>query len=188
MPGKKPLTVLLASAATIAALAGCGSSGIKGTLTPDEANQLLADLTAVQDAAARGDCSAAASKAREFKSAVDGLPATAGTELKDALRGAGDQLVTLASDPSKCNPSGATGASGSQPASSSSTPTTTPPPDTNSTTSSTSTTSTKEPPPPPGGGGNPDGGGNGSGGGGGGGPPTGGTGGGTGGTGAGGGG
>jgi hypothetical protein len=159
-------------------VAGCGSNDLNGTIPQPNADTLRADLAQVQEAAARGDCATARSNAEQFKLDVNVLPATAGTDLKDALRDAGDQLVRLASDPSECTPSEATGETGAQTTGSSTTSTTSAPPTTTSTTtSSPTTTSTKEQPPPPaGGGGDENGGGNQGGGG------SGGVGGGTGGT------
>ena len=179
MPGKKRLSVL-ASVATVAALAGCGSSDINGSVSPEDANTLKTDLAGVQQAAAIQDCGALTTRARGFLDAVNALPATAGTDLKNALRESANHLMTLANE--QCA-SGATGPTGHT--STSSTTTSAPPTSSPTTTRSTttSTTSTKEQPPPqPGGGGNPNGGGNPGGGGGSGGGVGGGTGG-TGGTG-----
>ena len=182
MPGKKPLTALLALAATVVVVAGCGSSGADKTIPPADAQTLNQQLSAVQRAVAAGDCATALSSAQSFIDIVNQLPDTAGADVKTALRTAGDNLKTLASDPAQCQPSGTTGLTGSKPnnTTSSAPATTTTTPTTTSTTT-TSTTTTKSAPPPSGGGNQ----GGGNGGGNGGGKPTDGTSGGTGGTGAG---
>jgi outer membrane murein-binding lipoprotein Lpp len=181
MPGKKPLTALLALAATVTVVAGCGSNADK-TIPPTDAQTLNQQLSAVQQAVAAGDCATALSNAQRFIDTVNQLPDTAGADTKTALRTAGDQLKTLASDPAQCQPSGTTGLTGSKPrTTTSTTPTTTTTTPTTTSTTTTSTTTTKSAPPPSEGGnpgGNP-GGGNGGGG------ANGGTSGGTGGTGAG---
>jgi predicted small lipoprotein YifL len=182
MPGKKPLTALLALAATVTAVAGCGSSGANKTIPPADAQTLNQQLSAVQQAVAAGDCATALSNAQRFIDTVNTLPSTVGKDVKAPLQSAGDQLKTLAADPAQCRPSGTTGLTGSKPnTTSSSAPTTTTTTTSEpTTTTTTSTTTTKSAPPPSGGGnqgGNP-GGGNGGG-------ANGGTSGGTGGTGAG---
>jgi hypothetical protein len=190
MPGMKLATGLVAFAAIVVAVAACGSSADK-TLSPTDAQTLNSELSAVQDAVARGDCVTAESHAQAFIDAVNNLPDTAGTAEKVALRNAGDNLKSLANDPSQCQPAGATGLSGRQPTTSSTTPSTTAPaPSTTTSTTTTSTTTTKPAPSENGGnqaGGNGGGGNEGGGSVGGGGAADGGTGGGTGGTGAGGG-
>ena len=182
MPGKKPLTALLALAATVTVVAGCGSSGADKTIPPADAQRLNQQLSAVQQAVAAGDCATALSNAQGFIDTVNTLPSTVGTDVKAPLQSAGDQLKTLAADPAQCRPSGTTGLTGSKPnTTSSSVPTTTTTTiSVPTTTTTTSTTTTKSAPPPSGEGnqgGNP-GGGNGGG-------ANGGTSGGTGGTGAG---
>jgi predicted small lipoprotein YifL len=182
MPGKKPLTALLALAAIVTVVAGCGSSDGPKTIPPQTASVLNADLSAVEEATSAGDCTTAAAKAQDFLDVVNTLPSTVGTDVKAPLQTAGKRLVSLAADPAQCQPSGTTGLTGSKPNNTtSSAPTTTTTTPTTTSTTTTSTTTTKSAPPPSGGGnqgGNP-GGGNGGGGG------TGGTSGGTGGTGAG---
>jgi hypothetical protein len=183
MPGTNRIPPLLALVAAVAALSGCGSGDdINGQIPATNADQMKVSLDAVRAAvqADPPDCETAASQADQFVATVNELPASAGTDLKTALRDAGGNLQQLVDD--QCPPTGPTGPSGAQPPASSSTPSTT-----DSTTSSTtdttttSTTSTTETKPQGNGnqGGNGGEGGNGNGGGGG----DGGTGGGTGGTG-----
>lgn len=168
MPAKKRLAVLIAIAAIAAAVAGCGSDEVKGTLTAEQAAQLSTDLDAVQQATDGNDCSTAAFAVRQFRADVFGLPSETGTELKAALQDGGQQLSTLVAD--QCGTaSGTTGATGDQTASSPSSKDTTS--RTSSTTSTptattpdTATAPTEEPPSPPSGGnGNPSGNGNGQG-------------------------
>ncbi len=152
MPAKKRLAVLIAIAAIAAAVAGCGSDEIKGTLTADQAAELNADLEAVQQAADANDCLTAGSKVRQFRARVFELPSGAGADLKTALQDSGKQLSTLVAD--QCGTaSGVTGTTGAQPTGSSDHTTTT---DTTSTASTASTSSTpttvpnQQSPPPPG--------------------------------------
>lgn len=174
----KPRTALLVLAATVSALAGCGSSSSDKTIPPSEAQILNQQLSAVQQAVASGDCKTALSDAQNFVDTVNQLPETTGPDVKTALRTAGDNLKTLANDPSQCQPTGTTGLTGSKPdTTTSSTPPATSTTETTTTaTTTTSTTSTKSTPAPSGGGGGNPGGGK----------PDGGTSGGTGGTGTGG--
>jgi predicted small lipoprotein YifL len=142
MPGMKAVLALLALAATAAALAGCGSSGDK-TLDPAEAQSLKTALAGVQQAVSVGDCVTAQARAQDFIDAVNQLPDTAGAQTKSALRAAGDNLKTLANDPSQCHPAGATGVAGAQTSGADATTTTSSvPPPTSTTTTSTTTTST----------------------------------------------
>jgi hypothetical protein len=161
MPGK-PLTALLALAATVSALAGCGSDSSDKTIPPAEAQTLNQQLSAVQQAVERGDCETALSDAQNFVDTVNQLPENTGPDVKTALRTAGDNLKTLANDPSQCQPTGTTGLTGSKPdTTTSSTPPTTSTAETTTTaTTTTSTTSTQSAPPPSGGGGGNQGGGN----------------------------
>jgi hypothetical protein len=171
MPGTKRLPPLLALLAVLAALSGCGSDEISGEIPPENAVRLNASLNEVS-AAVEGsqDCETAKLAADQFVAEVNALPADAGTELKTALREAGENLGSLVD--AQCP---ATGTSGTTQSTTSTTPTdetttttTTDETTTDETTTTTdeTTTTTDEQPPP----------GNGNGGG----PPSGGTGGGTG--------
>jgi hypothetical protein len=151
MLAPKRLATLTAIAAVGLAIAGCGSSDIDGTIPQEDADQLVSDLDAIEAANASHDCRSAQARTREFLQHVDELPATSGVALKEALRGAGDNLEQLVDDP--CG-AGATGESGQQATDSESsdtgsTPPTTPP--ASSTTPTPSTTPSRtEPPAPPG--------------------------------------
>jgi hypothetical protein len=111
MPQPKRLAALLAVVAMVTVSAGCGSNGINGSIPAEQASALLTELDAVQGAADRGQCVTAAAGADRFVAGVNALPASAGAQLKAALRDAGSNLKTLAAD---CAPSGATGAFGAQ--------------------------------------------------------------------------
>jgi hypothetical protein len=124
-----PLAVLMLIAT------GCGSdSSDEITIPKENSDQLLAALNQVQ-----ADCdsqmrSAAVNAAQNFVEGVNQLPKEVGTEAKDALRDAGENLKTLAA---KCESgsTGATGPVGVVPSTSTSTSTST-------TTTSSTTTST----------------------------------------------
>jgi hypothetical protein len=186
MPGTNRNLPLLALVAVVAALSGCGSGNdINGQIPAEQAAQLNGALSAVNSAVQSNDCATANSQSDEFVTLVNNLPASAGTELKEALRDAGTNLQGLVR--AQCPPTGATGPTGPQTTeSSSSTPSTsTTSSSTTTTSSSTTTTSSTETKPQGNGnqGGNGGGGEGGNGNGGGGGGADGGTGGGTGGTG-----
>src|SRR3954454_13416735 len=186
MPGTYRIAPL-ALVAAVVALSGCGSGDdINGQIPQDDAAQLNGALDAVNSAIESNDCATASSQADDFVQVVNGLPASAGTELKDALRNAGENLEALVAD--QCAPTGSTStqstsSSSTEPSTSTtsssttSNSTTTTTSSTADTTTTTTTTSTQTKPQGGGQGGNDGGGGGGDGGG------DGGTGGGTGGTG-----
>ena len=149
MPGKTRPAALLALAATLAAIAGCGSSDVQGTITSDQAAQLNADLDAVEQATSTGDCATATSKLEQFRTHVFELPSSAGTDLKNALQDGGKQLSTLVTG--QCGAAGVTGISGQQSTSSSSTKTTSSTTGETSTTTTTTSTPSEQAPPPAGG-------------------------------------
>ena len=157
---------MLALVATVALLSGCGSDENSGQIPQANADQLNAALDAVSAAVETNPpaCDTATSQASAFVDQVNQLPVTAGTDLKEALRGAGENLKQLVNE--QCASTGATGPSAPErPTTSSTTPTTSSTTDTTSSTTTTdttsSTTTTEEPPPrgngngggPPGGGG-----------------------------------
>jgi len=143
MRGRARLAVL-AALILGALLVGCGSGGdITGTIPQDNANELKADLDAVQVAIEGRHCQLAHKKVDDFLTSVDQLPEESGAELKDALREVGDHLDNLV-DP-ECNPAPTTtGASGETGVLSSTTSSTTtkPPPETTDTSTTSSTTET----------------------------------------------
>jgi hypothetical protein len=150
MPGKNRLAALLVTGLAATAMSACGSSDTPQTLSQEEANVLIAKLAAVQTAEATGRCGVIKATAQDYVDAVNALPESAGTQVKDDLRGAGEHIQELASDPSNCQqPSGASGDAGIDTTSSttSSTIPTTTAPETTETTTSTTSTSTAEPPP-----------------------------------------
>jgi hypothetical protein len=143
------------------ALSACGSSGSDDVTIPKaNSEQLLADLTQVQDASAAQDCQAAKAAAKSFVADVNALPIEVGTDAKAAMRDAGERLTTLTQD---CTPPAGTSDQLSSttpvaPTTSTATTATT----TTSTSTSTSTSTESQPPPdqnpgegngPPGGGG-----------------------------------
>jgi len=169
---------LLALLFVLAALSGCGSDEIGGEIPPSNAVELNDSLEGVRTAVESSppQCATANSNADQFVAAVNELPATAGADLKEALREAGVNLQQLVSD--QCASTGATGPSGPQPTSSSTTSSHTTTTSSTTDTTATTTSSTQETQPQNNGNGN-------GGGPPGGGPPGGGTDGGTGGTGGG---
>ena len=148
MPGMMRVAALLALAVSIAAIAGCGSNDINGTIPQANADQMVAELDGVETLLASGDCSGAQARVQDFLDQVDLLPSTAGSELKGALRDSGNNLKSLVA---QCQ-SGVTGPTGNQttsPERSSTKHTNT---DTTSTESTTTepTTTAPEPQGPPG--------------------------------------
>ena len=163
---------MLALLFVLAALSGCGSDEISGEIPQANADELNASLDEVRTAVESSppQCTTAKSAADQFVADVNALPADAGSELKDALRDAGDNLRVLVDE--QCASTGTTDTatsttttpttSSTSTTSSTTTPTTT---HTTDTTSTTSTTTEEQPPPgngnaggPPGNGGGADGG------------------------------
>lgn len=136
------LLALALVAGLVGAGAGCGS-GQDGTIPPDDANELLSYLNAVEENVQNQDCALAAEQARNFADGVAGLPAQVEGEVRTGLVQAADQIEELASQPSECA-AGATGASG--PATTTSTTTSEPAETTTETTTEPETT-TSEPEP-----------------------------------------
>ena len=164
MPGKKRWAGALAVVAAAVAISACGSSDSK-TIPPEDAAKLTSALTAVETAIDNRDCAEAEARAQDFVVAVNELPDTVGTEDKDTLRSAGENLEKLAADRSQCKPeavnTGPSGDTGVEPTTPTTTPTTTAPETTATTTTSSTTTTTIDETPPPdnsGGGGDTDGG------------------------------
>jgi uncharacterized membrane protein YgcG len=151
MLGQKRLAGALAVAAIAVAISACGSSDSK-SIPQEDADQLLSALTAVQTAIDNRECEQAQEQAQNFVQAVNALPETVGTEDKETLRTAGENLEELAADPNQCKPEpiGTTDV----PDTTSST-TSIPPETTETTTSSTTTTTTSSEPPPTDSGGGP---------------------------------
>jgi len=148
MPGMTRVAALLAVVASVAAIAGCGSNDVNGTIPQANADQMVSELDAVETSLASGDCAGAQAHAQDFLDHVNLLPETAGTALKAALRGGGENLQSLVA---QCQ-SGVTGPTGNQttsPERSSTKHTNT---DTTSTESTTTepTTTAPEPQGPPG--------------------------------------
>jgi hypothetical protein len=152
MPGQKRLAGVLAVAAVAVAISACGSGDPK-TIPPDDAAKLTSALTAVETAINDRHCAEAQARAQDFVQAVNELPDTVGTEDKDTLREAGENLEELAADKNQCKPPPPTGTSDLSSTTSSTTttepePTTTETSTTSSTTTSSTTTTTSSEPPP----------------------------------------
>ena len=159
MPGTNRLLGLLAMVATVAALSGCGSNDINGKIPQSDADELNGALEAVRSDIAAQDCEAASSEADAFINGVNQLPATAGEDLKKALRDAGGNLQQLVAD--QCTTTQTTPTTSTQSTRSSSTTSTRPTTSsstssttsTQTTTTTTTTSSTETAPPESGGGG-----------------------------------
>jgi hypothetical protein len=146
MPGMTRVAALLALAASVAAIAGCGSNDINGTIPQANADQMVAELDAVETSLANGDCPGAQARVQDFLDQVDLLPSTAGSELKGALRDSGNNLNNLVA---QCQ-SGVTGPAGEQSTPQhTSTKRTTPSTTTAETSTSEETTTTPEEPASP---------------------------------------
>jgi len=159
MPGTNRLLGLLAMVATVGALSGCGSNDINGKIPQSDADELNGALEAVRSDIAARDCEAASSEADAFINGVNQLPATAGEDLKKALRDAGGNLQQLVAD--QCTTTQTTPTTSTQSTRSSSTTSTRPTTSsstssttsTQTTTTTTTTSSTETAPPESGGGG-----------------------------------
>ena len=145
MPGMTRVAVLLALAASVAAIAGCGSNDINGTIPQTNADQIVAELDGVETLLASGDCSGAQARVQDFLDQVDLLPSTAGSELKGALRDSGNNLMSLVA---QCQ-SGVSGPTGATSQHTSTKHTTTDTTTAETSTSEETTTTPEEPASPP---------------------------------------
>ena len=73
MPGQKRLAGALAAVAVAVAISACGSSSSDQTIDQADANRLLSELNAVQDAVDSRDCKLAKQRADEFVNTVNEL-------------------------------------------------------------------------------------------------------------------
>ena len=131
------LMISLLSCVFALSIAGCGS-GNDGTIPPNDAENLLNLVTAVQGDISDGECERATEHAQELVSEVGQLPQEVDSEVSNELAKAATNLEQLAG--SQCTDSGASGASGAQTTST----TTTSVPETTSTTTVPDTTSVPE--------------------------------------------
>lgn len=160
----RPL-VVLGLVAAVAVLSACGSDEFDGRIPQSDAEALRTSLDQVRNDVSAGECDSASSGAQAFVDGVNALPESATTELKEALRTAGEQLERLVSE--ECAVTGTTTTSDTTSTDTSSTDTTTSSTETTTTTdTSTSTDTTTSTDTEPDEDGGPSGGGGGSGGGG----------------------
>jgi len=102
MPGPARRRVAaIALAALALGAAGCGSDD-EATIPQENAEALLALLSQVETSADRGDCTSATTDATQFVQGVNALPKEVGADTKEELRKAGENLVAMTRDPSKC--------------------------------------------------------------------------------------
>ena len=110
MPAKPLRIAALAVAATVM-IAGCGS-GEEGTIPQADADTLLSYVQAVDQNIADNECALAVQQAENFSEGVKDLPPEVDGEVRQGLEEAAVQLLELTSDPSQCDDTGASGASG----------------------------------------------------------------------------
>ena len=108
----------LALAGAAIGLAACGSSDEGGTIPPEDANAMLAQVDRVESNVEDGNCSLAAGAVSQLRDQVDALPAETGAETKGELFRLVDNLGELVDDPSQCEEpeTGATGDTAAAPA------------------------------------------------------------------------
>ena len=148
MPGIMRLAALLALAASVAAIGGCGSNDVEGTIPASEAAQLNADSGRDPGVNHQRGLCRRPDKRPGLRRPRQPAPEHRGVDLKDTLRDAGDNLEQQLQQ--QCA-AGATGATGQQPASPErSTTKETSTTSTPTTTDSTTTTTPEQPAGPPG--------------------------------------
>lgn len=152
---RTPITAaLLVSFALV--LAGCGSTGAKGTLSQSQSSTMNSALNDVDMAVAAGDCAAASEASAHLQDVVNGLPSSVDPGLKTNLTEAANRVAEQSG--LDCVKTTSTTTSSTT---TTSTPTTTSSSSTTSTSSSTTTTPTTTTPttttttPPDGGGATP---------------------------------
>lgn len=105
-PGRRALSTALAL--TAVGLGACGSED--GTIPPQDAEALLAQLENVEAAVEDRDCTSAQTEVSQLTVAVNALPKEVGVETKESLRRLTENLSELVNDPEQCDePTGATG-------------------------------------------------------------------------------
>jgi len=136
----RPLISLLSCVFALT-VAGCGS-GDGGTIPPNDAENLLNLVTAVQGDISDGECERATEHAQELVTEVGQLPSEVDADVANELAKASTNLEQLAG--SQCTDTGASGETGAQTTATTTsvpeTPTTTSVPETSTTTDESSTT------------------------------------------------
>ena len=100
---RAPLSATLASVAVGLALAGCGDDDVGKPIPRATAQELLADLDAVQEDMDAGNCEEALAAIGDIRNDVDALDDVGvGADVQDALGDGVDTLGTLASGTRGC--------------------------------------------------------------------------------------
>jgi cobalamin biosynthesis Mg chelatase CobN len=144
MPGKLQMT--LAACLCAGAVAGCGGSD-DGTIPPENGEDMLTRLGALEERVQAGDCTGTAgavAQAEEIQRLVSELPSSVDDEVREALERSSANLIELTEE--QCD-EGASGEGGSQTTTTDETTTeeTTPTTTTTTTTEETTTTDEDEP-------------------------------------------
>ena len=107
MRGRTHISLLVCVSALT--LAACGGDD-GGTIPPDEADNLLSQLEAVQGYVDDGDCLHAEQQVAELINQVNALPSDVDPKVESELTKAADNLRGMTADPTQCGASGITGA------------------------------------------------------------------------------
>ena len=91
-----PILALALGAAAAVGLVSCGGDE-EGLLPGDNAEQIVDNLNSVEQAAANGECDAAADGAEEVRSQIDDLGDEVNTQLKQRLSDGAERLVSVIS-------------------------------------------------------------------------------------------
>jgi hypothetical protein len=136
-----PIVALVLGAAVAVGLVSCGGRDEKGLLPGDTADQIIANLEAVQADAENGDCSGAANEVTLIQQQIDNLPSDVDSRLRARLEEGAQNLANVVNSPGACE---ATTETTTEPTSTeeSTTTTTTEKEKTKSTTTTTSPTET----------------------------------------------
>jgi hypothetical protein len=134
------ILALALGAAVAVGLVSCGSRDTKGLVPGDNAQQISANLSTVDQLASQGDCTDAAAAVAEVSSEIDALPSSVDPQLRDRLRAGAARLEDIVNSPGACE---TTTTTSSEPTTTEST--TTEKQKTKSTTTSTQTTTTTTP-------------------------------------------
>ena len=126
------------------AFAGCGSDD-EGTIPPDDAENLLNQIEAVQAAVDENNCVLAEQHAQELIATVNNLPSDVDREVAGELTKAADNLRGMTTDPDECT-TGASGFDGVQTTDTTDTETTEPETTVTETTTPEEETTTEEAP------------------------------------------
>jgi hypothetical protein len=96
------ILALALGAAVAVGLVSCGSRDKSGLVPGTNAQEIQANLSTVDELAAQGDCTDAATAVSAVKAQIDELPSSVDPQLRDRLRAGAVRLENLVNEPGAC--------------------------------------------------------------------------------------